>query len=74
MTSAVQVGTFVFQHPMDTWQTAHTVEVNINVLLFCMVVHLHKYSLPEPSGRKEMLYLTTHSAHFIYGYTASDIW
>ena len=32
VTSAVQVGTFVFQHPMDTWQTAHTVEVNINVL------------------------------------------
>ena len=27
-------------------------------------------------GRKEMFYLTTHSTHFIYGYTfiASDIW
>ena len=25
-------------------------------------------------GRKEMLYLTTHSSHFIYGYMASDIW
>ena len=25
-------------------------------------------------GRKEMLYLTTHSTHFIYGYMASDIW
>ena len=24
-------------------------------------------------GRKEMFYLTTHSAHFIYGYIASDI-
>ena len=24
-------------------------------------------------GRKEMIYLTTHSAHFIYGYMASDI-
>ena len=24
-------------------------------------------------GRKEMFYLTTHSIHFIYGYTASDI-
>ena len=23
---------------------------------------------------KEMLYLTTHSTHFIYGYMASDIW
>ena len=23
---------------------------------------------------KEMLYLTTHSTHFIYGYIASDIW
>ena len=23
-------------------------------------------------GRKEMFYLTTHSAHFIYGYMASD--
>ena len=25
-------------------------------------------------GRKEMFYLTTHSAHFIYGYMASHIW
>ena len=25
-------------------------------------------------GRKEMLYLTTYSTHFIYGYMASDIW
>ena len=25
-------------------------------------------------GRKEMFYLTTHSAHFIYGYMAFDIW
>ena len=25
-------------------------------------------------GRKEMLYLTMHSTHFIYGYMASDIW
>ena len=24
-------------------------------------------------GRKEMFYLTTHSAHFIYGYMASDM-
>ena len=24
-------------------------------------------------GRKEMLYLTTHSTHFIYGHMASDI-
>ena len=24
--------------------------------------------------RKEVFYLTTHSTHFIYGYTASDIW
>ena len=25
-------------------------------------------------GRKEIFYLTTHSAHFIYGYMTSDIW
>ena len=25
-------------------------------------------------GRKELVYLTTHSTHFIYGYMASDIW
>ena len=29
---------------------------------------------PENSTGKEMFYLTTHSAHFIYGYMASDIW
>ena len=28
----------------------------------------------EEGGRKEMLYLTMHSTHFIYGYLASDIW
>ena len=28
----------------------------------------------EKKGRKEMFYLTTHSTHFIYGYTASNIW
>ena len=25
-------------------------------------------------GWKEMFYLTSHSAHFIYGYMVSDIW
>ena len=25
-------------------------------------------------GRKEMVYLTMHLKHFIYGYMASDIW
>ena len=25
-------------------------------------------------GRKEMVFITTHSTHFIYGYMASDIW
>ena len=29
---------------------------------------------PAKEGRKEMFYLTTHSAHFIYRYMASDIW
>ena len=32
----------------------------------CAKVHI--------KGRKEMFYLTTHSTHFIYGYTVSDIW
>ena len=35
------------------------------------------FSIAGPAplvGRKEMFYLTTHSAHFIYGYMASDIW
>ena len=27
----------------------------------------------EQEGRKEILYLTTHSTHFIYGYMASHI-
>ena len=34
-------------------------------------------SLPSTSskgGEREILYLTTHSTHFIYGYMASDIW
>ena len=30
--------------------------------------------ISENVGRKEMLYLTTHSTHFIYGYISSDIW
>ena len=28
----------------------------------------------EREREREMLYLTTHSTHFIYGYMASDIW
>ena len=32
------------------------------------------FTSPPDEGRKEMLYLTTHSTHFIYGYMASDIW
>ena len=30
--------------------------------------------LSTVEGRKEMFNLTTHSTHFIYGYTASNIW
>ena len=33
-----------------------------------------KYNSDSERGRKEMFYLTTHSAHFMYGYMASDIW
>ena len=33
---------------------------------------LHYYEFKQ--ARKEMLYLTTHSTHFIYDYMASDIW
>ena len=46
-----------------------------NVLEHVMLVTAkigHNVKLKE--GRKEMLYLTTHSTHFIYGYMASDIW
>ena len=44
-----------------------------------VVVYLHLYGvrctqIAREEGRKEMLYLTTHSTHFIYGYMASDIW
>ena len=28
----------------------------------------------DSEREREMLYLTTHSTHFIYGYMASDIW
>ena len=34
----------------------------------------HLLLLIKCTGRKEMLYLTMHSTHFIYGYMASDIW
>ena len=34
----------------------------------------HLANSESVEGRKEMFYLTTHSTHFIYGYTASDIW
>ena len=38
-------------------------------------VLVFKGALSSRSGReREMFYLTTHSAHFIYGYMASDIW
>ena len=38
-----------------------------------VVVTLSKISHLQ-EGRKLMLYLTTHSTHFIYSYMASDIW
>ena len=34
--------------------------------------HLLYKTLWNKEGRKEMFYLTTHSAHFIYGYMASE--
>ena len=34
----------------------------------CMLFKIHSHIT---QGRKEMFYLTTHSAHFIYGYMAS---
>ena len=35
---------------------------------------LHLAPAESRAGTEEMLYLTTHSTHFIYGYMASDIW
>ena len=35
---------------------------------------LLRYILLLESRKKEKFYLTTHSAHFIYGYMTSDIW
>ena len=36
--------------------------------------YLRFYGIGHMEGRKEMVYLTTHSTHFIYAYMASDIW
>ena len=33
----------------------------------------HQAPTDQDPVRKEMLYLTTHSTHFIYGYMASDM-
>ena len=33
-----------------------------------------RYITSEEEEEEEMLYLTTHTTHFIYGYMASDIW
>ena len=41
------------------------------VLCFCFrIFNVHV----QEGRRKEIIYLTTHSTHFIYGYMASDIW
>ena len=34
----------------------------------------NEITLLDHEGRKEMLYLTMHSTHFIHGYMASDIY
>ena len=41
----------------------------------CVRIRVHAYVMfvCERKG-KEMLYLTMHSTHFIYGYMASVIW
>ena len=48
-----------------------------NKLISCIIFWFRKFHLLNNvfiQGRKEMLYLTTHSTHFIYCYMASDLW
>ena len=40
---------------------------------FCLRLYGVRHIVKE-EGRKEMLYLMTHSTHVVYGYMASDIW
>ena len=50
------------------------------LVLIGIVINRHAWILfcvrgeREKEREREMLYLTTHSTHFIYGYMASDIW
>ena len=37
-------------------------------------IQVYKKDHSSREGRKEMVYLTMHLTHFIYGYMASDIW
>ena len=41
--------------------------------MVCCSTNTDILMLYSTKGRKEILYLTTHSTHFIYGYMASDI-
>ena len=56
----------------------YTTNVRYNSLLCMCTLNPYRQiytNMDSESGKgKEMLYLTTHSTHFIYGYMASDIW
>ena len=56
-------------------------DFGLSICILCedcnSLIHEHQSFLAtvcQLTRRKEMFYLTTHSAHFIYGYMASDIW
>ena len=62
--------------PLELMNTAagYYSRVNIGFLAKSILWTLDETGCTTWQGRKEMLYLMTHSTHFIYGYMASDIW
>ena len=64
MTAWMRRGTLNTRDSHCSWE--------ISVTQTCLIPYFRFSRLKE--GNKEIFYLTMHSTHFIYGYTASDIW
>ena len=56
-------------------QNSQSVNITINFIFFSKssVIVIRRRFRSKRKG-KEIFYLTAHSAHFIYGYMASDVW
>ena len=65
---------YLWKSLLDTDLSGFVVRVPVRYLSDLQVTERQAENAAPVGEGKEMFYLTTHSTHFIYGYTVSDIW